>query len=140
MDLITETWADGRNGLTELSQDDDGRIVDLLMGRRVTKVADDQLLLDDGTLLRVLPNQGGCSCSSGDYELTELNGVDNVITKVEVAREPDPDCTDPGYSFAGTYRVFVYAENQRINLLAVKGDDGNPYYGTGYTILVRRPS
>jgi hypothetical protein len=34
------------------------------------------------------------------------------------------------------YRLFVYAANDRINVLSVEGDDGNGYYGTGFTLTV----
>jgi hypothetical protein len=136
--LIRETYASRNAALTELSQDDATGIESLLLGHRVEKVADDHLRLDDGTVLRVVPNDGGCLCGAGDYDLTALNGCDNIITKVEVVdedREPDED----GYrgEDAHAYRVFVYADNQRVNLLSVEGDDGNGYYGTGYSILVR---
>ena len=136
-ELITETWAHRDPTLTEVSHSEEDKIRELFVGRRVEKVADDHLRLDDGTLLRVVPNEGGCACSAGDYELTALNGVDNVITSVELVDEKlNPD---DKYGEAYAYRVFVFADNERINLLSVEGDDGNGYYGTGYSILVRRP-
>ena len=36
-----------------------------------------------------------------------------------------------------SYKIFVYAENQKLKLLQVDGDDGNGYYGTGYSIIVK---
>lgn len=35
-----------------------------------------------------------------------------------------------------SYKIFVFCEDTRINLLQVDGDDGNGYYGSGYTIKV----
>lgn len=139
-DLITETYAFHDNSLAELDQNDAGGIRDLFLGHSVEKVTDDHLRLDDGTLLRVVPNSGGCSCGAGDYELADLNGCPNVITKVEVVTEDTGPVDEDGWAGEDphTYRVFVYAENQRVNLLTVEGDDGNGYYGTGYSILVRR--
>jgi hypothetical protein len=109
------------------------KISNLLMGRTVTKVADDRLILDNGTELLLVGNDGGCACSAGCYDLTELNGVDNVITSVVLDNRPDGDYT-PG---DGTYRIFVFANNERINLATFTGTDGNGYYGTGYTIHVK---
>lgn len=134
MALITENWEGP--GLKNLHWDDMGAIRDLLTGHSVAKVAEDHLQLDDGTMLRIVPNDGGCSCGAGDYELANLNGCDNVITNVEFDYSPggvDYDRCDG----AGYYRIYVYAGHEKISLLSVEGDDGNGYYGTGYWILVR---
>jgi hypothetical protein len=114
-----------------------GSIQNLLVGHKVAKVAKDHLLLDDGTVLRFPDTYGGCSCNSGCYDLTELNGVDNIITAVEFQDDPGGD----GYheEGGGVYRIYVYADNQKINLATWEGTDGNGYYGTGYDIWVRRP-
>jgi hypothetical protein len=121
-------------------------IRDLLIGRRVLAVqppaggerdGDDagHLLLDDGTVLKLFGNDGSCACSAGCYSLTHLEGVDNVITAVEFEDSPDGD----GLDGDGTYKIFVFADNQKINLATFEGSDGNGYYGTGYHILLRRP-
>lgn len=116
----------------ELWHGDKERIAELLVGRKVVEVQDPVLRLDDGTELVLRGNEGGCSCGAGDYELTSLNGVDNVITRVEFEDDPDGD----DMAGAGFYKIFVYAENERINLATFEGSDGNGYYGTGYTIEV----
>ncbi|PVU81357.1 hypothetical protein DDP54_15770 (plasmid) [Cellulomonas sp. WB94] len=105
----------------------------LLLGHSVSKVAEDHLLLDDGTLLRLVGNEGGCSCGGGDYDLTELNDVDNIITAVEFE-------VGDGADYFTAYRIFVLAGDKRINLATFEGDDGSGYYGTGYYVMVRRPA
>jgi len=112
------------------NEDSEQGITGLLMGHSVTVAGDALLRLDDGTELEIIPNQGGCACSAGDYDLTALNGVDNIITRVDLETAE----TD-GYG-GKSYRIFVYAGDERINLLSVDGDDGNGYYGTGYEIRV----
>jgi hypothetical protein len=105
-----------------------------LMGHSVTKVSDDSIQLDDGTVLTLVPNEGGCSCSAGDYELTELNECpDNAIMNVEFEHEIEPDTYDEGDQ---SFKVFVLAADRRIKLWQIDGNDGNGYYGTGYTIRV----
>jgi hypothetical protein len=91
------------------------------MMRKVLKVSDGTLLLDNGTVLRIRPNSG---CPSGYYEITALNDCENVITRVEVIT--GAEYTDPtdGDSDKTVYRIFVYAENKQINLLSVEGSDG----------------
>lgn len=118
----------------------------LLVGRRIVSVHTDDdvpgyglapaghILLDNGAKLTLWGNEGGCSCGAGDYSLTELNGVDNVITNVEVAER----LTD---TYGGRiFSIFVFAEDQRIKLAEFDGDDGSGYYGTGWYLLVEPPT
>ena len=135
-----------------------GRLKELLMGRKVvaTRMTDEEtnegymhgptgyLTLDDGTELKVWGNDGGCACSAGCYPLTELNTVDNIITNVEVEERPIGDGYDPCYvcgetwcgEHDGWYRIFVFADNEKINLASFEGSDGNGYYGTGWWLAV----
>jgi len=121
---------------THHDQEGHVEIETLLLGHAVSKVAADHLLLDDGTLLRLVGNDGGCSCGAGDYDLTALNGVENIITAVEFEDEPGGD-GERGSE--GAYRIFVFAGNEHINLATFEGSDGNGYYGTGYHVMVRLP-
>jgi hypothetical protein len=99
--------------------DDEKAIGDLLMGKTVVKVGDDTLALSDGTVLTIVPNEGGCS----------NNAIMNVVIK-QVEDEPYGDTH---------YQIFVLAEDRRIKLLDVSGNDGSGYYGTGYWIEVYKP-
>lgn len=119
---------------TTFYETDHAEVEALLLGRKVTKVSDDTLVLDDGTSLKFEGNDGGCVCSAGDYDLTELNGVDNVITNVEFVDDPDSEDRPSN----GVYKIFVFADNKKINLAIFEGSDGNGYYGTGYSIQVTR--
>lgn len=128
-------------------QDEDEEIKALLLGRRVVRAeegdfqrpessyyrASGRLTLDDGTQILVTPNEGGCSCGAGDYSLTSLASVDNVITAVRVSSETE----DTSYGEGPTkYQIFVFADAAEVNLLTIDGDDGNGYYGTGYALTV----
>lgn len=130
---------DNDENLTSYDQGEIGDIRELLVGRSVTKVSEDHLKLDDGTLLRVIPNEGCGGCTSGWYQLAHLEGTENVITSVEFDVTP-VKVTEGDYSWEQqAYRIFVFAGHDKINLLSVEGDDGNGYYGTGYSLVVRRP-
>lgn len=142
---------DREDGITVLDETDEDAITGLLMGRTVTKVDGEHLILDDGTTIKAIGHDGGCACSAGCYDLSVLNGVDNIITKVEYDYRPASDYDgyengdaksghpdDPDDKWTGYYRVFVYAENQKINLMQFDGSDGNGYYGTGFELLVRK--
>lgn len=119
------------NDLKEHNQDE---IRELLMGRRVTKISDDTVILDNGTKLRIEGNDGCGGCISGWYNLTELNECpDNAIMNVEFETDHNDDDV---YDEHWTFKVFVLAADRRIKLWEVDGDDGNGYYGTGYWIRV----
>ncbi len=141
------SWGEMEPGVTELTDDNEQEITDLLLGHKVVKVDDEHLMLDNGTVVKAIGHDGCGGCPAGWYELSVLNGVDNIITKVEFDYRPTDDYNegadrsghpdDPGDKWTGYYRIFVFAEDQRINLMQFDGTDGNGYYGTGYSILVR---
>lgn len=112
---------------------DEEKIKELLMYRKILKVENDTLYLDNGIELQILPNEGCGGCANGWYDITELNGCDNAITNVEFLQGEPID--DDSYS----YKIFVYAEDRKIKILQVDGYDGNGYYGTGYSIRVKLP-
>ena len=119
--------------MKELEYNEENEIKELLFGRKVVKATDDELTLDNGIVLEVIANEGWGGCSAGWYSVTELNTVDNAITNVEFIEEEIGE----GYDSETSYKIFVLAENKKIKLLQVDGDDGNGYYGTGYRINVR---
>ncbi len=100
--------------------------------RKIVKVENDTLYLDNGIELEIWPNEGCEGCSSGWYYLTELNDCDNAITNVEFICENSEDS-----EYETSYKIFVFAENKTIKILQVDGSDGNGYYGSGYSIIVR---
>jgi hypothetical protein len=110
------------------------KIKSLFVGRKVVKAEGSELTLDDGTVLQVIPNDGGCSCGAGDYYLDNLNKFDNVITDVEIKAVPDSNDT---WESSYTYQLFVYSGGISTSVADIKGDDGNGYYGTGFDIYVK---
>ena len=120
--------------IKRLQEYDEDEIREILIGRKV-KVDGDNLILDNGLILEIEPNQGCGGCCSGWYSITKLNEVDNAITNVEFAC--DEDVENKEYDDT-SYKVFVFCEDTRIKLLQVDGTDGNGYYGTGYEIVVRK--
>lgn len=147
----SSSWDDLEPGVHRMNEDDKEAITELLTGRRVAKVDDEHLVLDDGTVIKAIGHDGGCACDAGCYDLSVLNGVDNVITRVEFDYHPAGDhdpydrpneamaCNPDQEEWSGHYRIFVFADNQQINLMQFDGTDGNGYYGTGFEILVRPP-
>lgn len=121
--------------IQRLDECDEKEIEKLLIGRKV-KVEGDSLILDNGIILEIEANEGCGGCSSGWYSITKLNEVDNAITNVEFVC--DGNVEDKESYDDTSYKIFVFCEDTRINLLQVDGSDGNGYYGTGYTITVKR--
>lgn len=120
----------------------------VLFGRSVTAVrmgsehkgkwkdqAEGEVVLDDGTVLALAGNIGGCSCSAGDYDLTLLNDMPiNGIMDVQVEYE-----SKDKYGEEGVYRIFVLAQDDRIKLAEFEGGDGNGCYGTGFWFKIIPP-
>jgi succinylarginine dihydrolase len=138
-----------------LTPNDEERVRDLLVGRRIVKVeqgnfeipdddttwrwntrAEGRCVLDDGTQIFVLPNEGCGGCSSGWYQLKHLATVDNAITDVRLTCEGEPSDYGDGPQ---SYRIYVLADAVEINAVQVDGDDGNGYYGSGYELFVLPP-
>lgn len=117
----------------ELYYYDEKEIEKLLLFRKIIKVENDTLFLDNGVELEVCPNSGCGGCSSGWYSITELNECDNAITNVEFCCDDD---TNNDYDDT-SYKIYVFAENKKVKILQVDGSDGNGYYGSGYSIIVK---
>lgn len=139
------------NDVEELHQGSEERLSEILVGRRIVAsekgpmtvpgredwyhdTAEGMLTLDDGTKLYLTGNKGGCSCSAGDYELTDLATVDNVITSARIESNPDDDWDNEGAG--GVYKIFVIADATEINVATFEGSDGNGYYGSGFQLYV----
>lgn len=137
--------------MQQYSQNEGEKIAELFVGRKVVRAemgsfpipgaedsyisaAEGLLVLDDGTELYLTGNDGGCACSAGCYPLAEVALVDNIITSAHVNADPSGD-DDNG---TGVYQIFVFADAKPINIAEFRGSDGNGYYGTGFSITVRK--
>ena len=120
--------------LDRFDEDEHAKIRKLLLGRKIEVISDDHMKLDNGTVILIDPNEGCGACTSGGYYLSDLNSCDNIITAVDFETGEHKNRHGEEETI---YRVFVVAEDKRINLYAVSGDDGNGYYGTGYVLYVR---
>lgn len=89
------------------------------------------MTLDDGTVLRIVSNEGCGGCGNGWYMLEELNKCDNAITDVELVYDKR------GYD--EVIQIFVIAEDRRVKVIDVYGDEGNGYYGRGFEIYIEKP-
>jgi hypothetical protein len=89
--------------------------------------------LDDGRVLKLAGNE--CACSAGEYNLTQLNDMP-INGIMDVAVEVDDAGVDEDGEGPQTYRLFVLAQDERIELATFDGDDGNGYYGTGFWFTV----
>ena len=134
IEYVNKRSLDDDTDLEFIGYENKAGITALLEGHKVVKADDHHLILDDGTIL-LLPDWEEC-CAG--YDLTELNGIDNIITKVEFLDDPDSEDCPGRHDGPGTYKIFVYAENVKVNLATWEGTDSNGYYGTGYEIVVRR--
>lgn len=114
-------------------------VAQLLVGKSIDSVDIETktISLSDGALLTVVPNQGSC-CPAGDFFLTELNSVENIISSVELAQHYDKSRSNDRNE---VYEIFVYAGAVPVaqRLIEVSGNAGNGYYGSGFRIAVSLP-
>ena len=109
-------------------------IKDLLLYHKIvkTEMVDEQtakLTLDNGVEVITEGNEGCGGCGNGWFYLDELNKCDNVITNIEY-------CVEGEDYDESVYKLFVFAEDKKINCIQYSGYD-NGYYGTGFDVYVR---
>jgi hypothetical protein len=109
----------------------------ILVGHRVLSAeqvneGEAYLTLDNGVKFKVEANEGCGGCTNGYYYIEKIVAVDNIITAVRT--EVEPRNRDKYDEDAYVYHVFVVTGNEEIEALTVEGDDGNGYYGTGYSL------
>jgi hypothetical protein len=105
----------------------------LLIGRTVVKIDDEHLRLDDGRVLTIRGNDGCGGCIYGHYEARVLNDCPiNAIMDVEFVHD------EGGRRTEETIRLFVLAQDERIEVVNATGSD-NGYYGSGFYIDIEDP-
>lgn len=117
-----------------LNQDsDDGLYTQLLRGRYVTSIDDGTITLDDGTELYIHGNKGCGGCESGWYWLENVykqgSRQARIMSAYVAYGEDDEDAPS-------VYTLFVMVDGNptQLPLATVRGDNGNGYYGTGFTL------
>lgn len=91
------------------------------------------LILDNGMVLELAGNEGCGGCANGHYALAFLaNAPINGIMSTEIVEDDDE------YGDAGNVRLFVLAQDDRIEVAIFEGHD-NGYYGTGFHVTVVHP-
>lgn len=132
----------------QIDYTDTAEIKALFVGRKVVSVDEStrKVTLDNGVVVRVVPNDGCGGCPSGHYDVKSLNmlkNVEHIITAVKVVQIDHPT-KDPYDEPDVTYQIAVYAagvgvkKGRRTNLVELFGTDGNGYYGTGFTLEVTK--
>ena len=135
---------------SSINHSEEREINDLFVGRKVVEVDESRalIILDNGTEVHVVPNDGCGGCPSGYYEIKHLNMIkesDHVITAVSV-KEENNSTEEERYneSDVTVYQLAVYAsgvssdDGVSTNLVEISGSDGNGYYGTGFVLEVTR--
>lgn len=119
----------------------------LLKGRYVTDITltdmDNEgyaltatLTLDNNTTLTVEANEGCGGCENGRYWLEETYKRGNSRARIMSAHVGYDEDDEAALS---VYTIFVMVDGNpsQLPLATVRGDDGNGYYGTGFTLTVR---
>lgn len=115
--------------MKNVDHEDEARLNELFVGRKVIEVTDDTFILDDGSLLTVVPNSGCGGCGNGWYEIESIASFDHIITGVQVTAEGGD----------ARFNLIFYSVGIQGKGVEVTGGD-NGYYGTGFSIAVDLPN
>lgn len=114
------------------------KVKQAIIGKRIASIQQDDdfkatVTLDDGTLLQVEGNEGGCECANGDWPISNLLAnmtrpkgrimnawIDNQIT-----------VDDHFMEIGGPITVFIMVEGEEYPLVEFTGYD-NGWYGHGF--------
>lgn len=123
----------------------DGKDFNFLIGKSIIKVEEKQVKDDineevdgyvltckDGTIIEIATNEGCGGCSNGwsnFKDIKKLEENNNVITNIEVKYNSK--------LWEDEFIMYVYYDDNSINIL--NGDDGygNGYYGGGFYISIK---
>jgi hypothetical protein len=104
-----------------------------LVGKRITKITDEKIVLDNGTVLLIEPNEGcgGCSAGWAEMDIDPYNpNIEAAVMNVEY-KDTDDIRSD-------SFKIFIYmTDNTSITMEGNNGND-NGYYGSGFWVTVTR--
>lgn len=111
----------------------DGFYTKLLRGRYVTSIDNDVITLDNGIELHIWGNDGCMNCANGSYWLEQVFKRGSSKARIMSAYV---DCDEDDGNPSTVYTIFVIVDGNphHLPLATVRGDDGNGYYGTGFTL------
>ena len=111
---------------------------DTMVGRRITHLGDDYLVLDDGTRLDLYIDSDCCAVGSVDAFRSIRNLEQATITRVEEVRTSSADEEDDEYN--DTYRITLFGGDKTIAELDHTTDYSNGYYCSSVEVnVVKRP-
>ena len=125
-----------------MTQEDE--IKETLIGKQITHIEqkDDfqvEVTLDDGVILTLTGNEGGCCCGNGDWTVSELlSDSEKPSGRVMNAWVDDRIGADEEMGeISGPITVFIMVEGREYPLVEFDGYD-NGWYGHGFYANVTR--
>lgn len=132
------------NNMTILNQDSTPEeYAALLKGRYVTDItvssdeASAAITLDNGTTLELI-GSWGCSCGNGWTYMREAFMRGNSKARIMNAHVETTQSDERYYETDYTIFVMIDGNPSQLPLATMQGYDENGYYGTGFTLTVRR--
>lgn len=132
------------NNMTILNQDSTPEeYAALLKGRYVTDItvssdeASAAITLDNGTTLELI-GSWGCSCGNGVTYVKHVSQRGGRNARIMNARVETTHDDERYYETDYTIFIMIDGNPSRLPLTTMQGYDENGYYGTGFTLTVRR--
>ena len=120
------------------------KIKETLIGKQITRIEQKdaftvEVTLDDGVILTLAGNEGGCCCGNGDWTISKLLADSEKPTgRIMNAWVDDQTGVDEEMDeIYGPIRVFIMVEGREYPLVEFDGYD-NGWYGHGFYASVTR--
>lgn len=110
-----------------------------LVGHRIAEITDEKIVLDDGTVLSISPNEGCGGCSSGwaEFEVNFTKSINKEAAVMNVKYEDSSTNKEKNYA-DDEFKIFIYLVNDE--LIEIDGCEGygNGCYGSGFWVTVTK--
>lgn len=107
-----------------------------LIGRRIIKLTESYLELDNGYTVKIRPNYG-CDCGNGSAVI-ESDYVGEPLDAAVMGLEYEESWSDE-YADNTCFRIFILMKNNKISFEGSDATDGEPHYGSGFWVSATMP-
>lgn len=127
----------------EYSSVNEALLKELLVGRRIVEVKDEGfdtsgLVLDNGTTIYVVPNEGCGGCTAGRWWIERIDKADSAITDVRWDEKTFNYDERYNEECDNRVKIFVYTESdiEAKEILTLEGYEDNGFYGEGFELYL----
>lgn len=108
-----------------------------IIGRRIIKLNQEYIELDNGYIIEIQPNWGG---GSGKGEsIIEADVINEPLDAAVMGLEYEESWSDE-YADNTCFKIFILMKNNKISFEGSDATDGEPHYGSGFWVTATMPN